>query len=441
MKRILPLLIFLMALWIPQMASAAGPGEISSVKILLDLEEIVSDVPPLIQNDRTLVPIRVVSENLGARVVWNPMERIVSIDKGDLSLSLKIDSSTIMKNGEAFQMDVAPTIYNDRTLVPLRFVSEYIGLKVAWDNGTRTVFLQSPPPPPPVEDPIVEEPSIPVGSVSAIIAQKDQVVIKTLMDKPEISVFFLQSPNRAVIDIVYSKPEEMGEIIPVESALIQDIRYSHFNNAPDTTRVVIDLNDRVDIATEIQGGDIILTLTPHIYKIVIDAGHGGSDPGGIGVTGSYEKEFTLDVAKRVAELLIPRDRVQIIMTRNDDSYPTLDDRIKMANSANVDLFLSIHANKFYKSSVRGIETFYSREDSQSFASTLHSILLPITGFVDRGVKQADYKVIRYTTMPAALLEVGFLSNPEEEAQLMNNDFRQKVAEGIAQAIIQYVGLP
>jgi N-acetylmuramoyl-L-alanine amidase len=441
MKRILPLLIFLVALWFPQMVSAAGPDALSTVRIVLDQQEIVGDVPPIIQNDRTLVPIRVVSENLGATVGWDPVERIAYIRKGDLSLALKIDSRTIIKNDESFQIDAAPTIYNDRTLVPLRFVSEYIGLQVAWNGETRTVFLQSPPQPtPPVAGPVTEEPSIPTGSVSAIIALKDQIAIKTSMDKPEVSVFFLRSPNRAVIDIVYSKPEEMGEIIPVESLLIQGIRYSHFNNAPDTTRVVIDLNDRVDIKTEIQGGHVFLTLTPHIYKIVVDAGHGGKDPGAESVSGNWEKEFALDMAKRVAEQLRPRNRMQIIMTRNDDSYPTLDDRIKIANEANADLFLSIHANKFHKST-RGMETYYSRDDSQSLASTIHATVLPITGFIDRGVKQADFKVIKYTTMPAALLEVGFLSNPEEEAQLMNADFRQKVAEGIAQALVEYVGLP
>jgi N-acetylmuramoyl-L-alanine amidase len=435
MKRLVPLLLLLVVICLPQMVSAA-PSSMSLVRIMLDQQEIVSDVSPIIRNDRTLVPIRVISENLGAQVIWNSTGKTVTIQKQDELLGLKINSLTVVKNATSYTIDVAPIIHMGRTLVPLRFISEHLGIQVNWDSSTRTVTLQNPPPPPPVDPSAVIS-----GLVQSIFVQKDQLVIRTTMDKPEVKVFFLQNPNRAVIDVVYTKPEELGEIIPVESLLIQGVRYSYFNNAPDTTRVVLDLADRVDVATKVRGNEIWLTLTPKIFKVVIDAGHGGTDPGGIGTTGYYEKDFNLDLTLRLAELLAANPRIQVILTRSEDQFLELGERAKIANEVSADLFISLHANKFTKSTVRGIETYYLKDDSKDLATAIHSVLLPITGFPDRGVKQGNFKVIRETNMPATLLEIGFLSNTEEEAQLKSPEFRQKVAEGIAQAIIQYLDFP
>lgn len=448
MKRFVLVLLFFAVLGYPQITMAAQVQDRTTpIKIFLDDKELISEVPPIIQNERALVPVRIVSESLGAVVGWEQSTKTVFIDKDGVSILLRIGSNQIVKNGETFEIDVAPVIHNNKTMVPVRFVSEYIGLDVGWDEATRSVLLKSPPPEElePIDEQTTGEESavtpVEIGRVTAIKAAGDQITISTTIEKPEASVFYLQDPNRAVIDLVYSKPDDLGQIIPEGNTLIGGIRYSHFNNAPDTTRIVVDLNDKVSVTTEVYGNELMLTFTPYVYKIMLDAGHGGRDPGGIGTTGSYEKEFTLDMVNRISAHLLNWQRAEILFTRTDDSYPTLEDRITMANDARADVFISMHANKYYKSSVRGMETFYSREDSKAFAGYLHNSVLPITGFPNRGLKQADYKVIRHTTMPAALMEIGFLSNPEEEKQLLDSDFRQKVAEGIAVAIAQYLGLP
>lgn len=449
MKKAVPLLLFIVAWIIPQTVFA-GTSSVPAIKIMLDRNELVSDVAPRIENDRTLVPIRVISENLGAEVGWDDVNRKVTVTKADLTLVLTIGSTLVVNNGETIEIDVAPQIYDDRTFVPLRFISEYIGLNVDWDNDTRTVLLETPPPPepPPAEtasdqgsenqaNPI--EP-IPTGVVNGIIVDSDAIIISTTLENPEVSILYLDSPRRAVIDIVYTKPELTESVIPQNSPLFQQVRYSYFNNTPDTTRIVLDLADRVDAKVEIRGSEVFIQFTPYIYKIVLDAGHGGKDPGGISVSGKYEKNFALDMVLRVVELLKTNARIEVLTTRSDDSYPTLEERIAFANDTKADLFLSIHANK-YKTTSRGMETYYSRKDSIKFATLLHQVVLPITGFLDRHVKQADFKVIHYTTMPAALLEVGFLSNPEEEKILFDPDFRQKVAQGIADALVQYLEIP
>jgi N-acetylmuramoyl-L-alanine amidase len=440
MKRVVFISLLLWIWGLPHLAMAAGPVNTLPIQIQLDQTVIHSDVSPIIHKDRTLVPIRVVSENLGALVFWNAQDKSVTIRKAELTLVLQMGHLSFLANDQVLHMDVSPTIHEGRTMVPLRFISEQLGLQVGWDSATRTVSLKSPPPPAPPEEPMSAEPEIPSAAVTGLSMYQNQISIQTDREGLQPTIFFLDNPRRAVIDLVYSVPNDLGTVLPLESPLVSEVRYSHFNNAPDTTRIVLDLTDRVDITTEIQGTTLLLTLKPHIYKVVIDAGHGGKDPGAISANGTREKDFALDLTLRVGQLLMNHPRIQVIYTRSDDTYPTLEERVKLANEINADVFISIHANKFSRTTVRGIETYYSREDSKELASLIHSTLLPITGFPDRGTKQANFHVIKNTVMPAALLEIGFLSNPEEEAQLNNSEFRQKVAEGIRGALLQFFGL-
>lgn len=452
MKRFSSLLVVMvMLLLIPNAVSAASSAKLPAISINIDQKTITSDVPPVIINNRTLVPLRVISENMGAQVFWDNKARKVTVVKPDFTLELFIDKTAYQANGQAVTADVSPQIINDRTFVPIRLISEQLGAKVGWNNDTRTVLIESPKPPEPPKqpeplpstdpEPAIPAPTIPTGDVQAISTMGDQITVQTNIEQPQIQVFTMDNPNRVVVDIVYSKPAELGEIVPINSTLINQVRYSYFNNAPDTTRIVLDVKQKVDVQTQMNGNQIVLTLTPHIYKIVIDAGHGGKDPGAKGITGVYEKDFTLDLVLRLTNLFANDARFKIILTRGDDSYPTLDDRVQLANKENADLFISVHANKFYKPETRGTETYYTRDNSKDFATMLHAALISVTQFPDRGVKTANFYVIKNTTMPAALLEIGFLSNQEDNARMTDPTFRDQVAAALQQAILGYLQLP
>ncbi|MDY2987832.1 MAG: copper amine oxidase N-terminal domain-containing protein [Peptoniphilus sp.] len=134
MKRFL---IFCLALLI------ATPVFAKDIKITLDGKEIKSDVSAYIENSRTLVPIRFISEKLGYEVKWNDETRVVNILDKNKTIELKLDSKDIKVNGKDLKMDVAPVIKKDRTFVPLRFVAEHMGLKVDWDANSYTVILQT----------------------------------------------------------------------------------------------------------------------------------------------------------------------------------------------------------------------------------------------------------------------------------------------------------
>ncbi|WP_171574374.1 N-acetylmuramoyl-L-alanine amidase family protein [Leptolyngbya sp. Cla-17] len=186
------------------------------------------------------------------------------------------------------------------------------------------------------------------------------------------------------------------------------------------------------------------TLTPlPIPKsgitVVIDPGHGGGDPGAIGIGGLQEKEITLSVSQQVVALLKQKG-VNAVLTRSGDQEVELAPRVDFAEQANADVFVSIHANSFTASrtDVSGIETYYSSSDGLSLARTIQTNLLQELGARDRGVKQANFYVIKYTDMPAALVEIGFVTGAEDAARLASATGRTKIAQAIARAILQYV---
>lgn len=176
------------------------------------------------------------------------------------------------------------------------------------------------------------------------------------------------------------------------------------------------------------------------YIVVIDPGHGGVDVGAVGVSGSYEKDFNLSLALKVQEALDLDERISVYLTRDDDTYISQKskDRSKFANDLGADLFISIHANAFVDSQASGTETYYHRRRMKELAETIHDHVVQTTGFQDREIKRKPLNVIRDTKMPAILLEIGFLSNPDEELILMSESFQEEVARAIRDGIVEYL---
>jgi len=178
------------------------------------------------------------------------------------------------------------------------------------------------------------------------------------------------------------------------------------------------------------------------FKVVIDPGHGGEDPGAEGASGSYEKDFTLAVSLKVASLLEDVPDIEAYMTRDKDVFLSSEtrDRPNFANELEADLFISIHANTFADPTVSGTETFYYHDHSLGLANIIHRHVAKATGFRDRGVSQENFFVLRDTTMPATLLEIGYLTNPADEQTMLTEEFQQAVAEAIVDGIKEYLGL-
>ncbi|HEY6413334.1 MAG TPA: N-acetylmuramoyl-L-alanine amidase, partial [Edaphobacter sp.] len=227
---------------------------------------------------------------------------------------------------------------------------------------------------------------------------------------------------------------------------------------------------------------LVRALGLKIGRIVIDAGHGGHDSGTLGVDGLEEKDVVLDVALRLGKILHDRLGAEIIYTRSDDTFIPLETRTAIANKAQADLFLSIHANSSSDASARGVETYYlnftsqpdalevaAREnavsdqsinqlsdlvkkialkekidESREFASDVETSLYGglqkgNAGLKNRGVKKAPFVVLIGANMPSILAEISFVTNPKDARQLREPDYRQRVAESLYKGVAKYAG--
>jgi N-acetylmuramoyl-L-alanine amidase len=209
------------------------------------------------------------------------------------------------------------------------------------------------------------------------------------------------------------------------------------------------------------------------FRIALDAGHGGWDMGTVGRKGLLEKNLVLDIVARLGSLVSNRLGAEVIYTRRDDTYVSLEKRTETANLSQADMFLSVHGNYSDLPSARGVETYYTNTYSSVHARThdgdgagelnvaltnvdvrekmqqsrslaervqqaLYRTLLKKNPAVrDRGVKEASYVVLTGTTMPAVLAEVSFVSSPTDEANLENPGYRQQIAEALYRGIAAY----
>jgi len=167
--------------------------------------------------------------------------------------------------------------------------------------------------------------------------------------------------------------------------------------------------------------------------VVIDAGHGGYDRGGIPGQRVSEKDMTLDVARRLKSVLAASG-YRVVMTRDSDVFVPLGTRCAIANSNRNAIFVSVHFNSATRSGASGIETYFYNRESLSLASAIHHYVAGGAPSSNRGVRRRGYFVLRRTNMPSVLVECGFLTNPTEAGYAQNASYRQKLAEAIASGV-------
>jgi N-acetylmuramoyl-L-alanine amidase len=167
--------------------------------------------------------------------------------------------------------------------------------------------------------------------------------------------------------------------------------------------------------------------------VVIDAGHGGNDRGGIPGQRVAEKVMTLDVAQRLHKVL-EKNGYRIVMTRDSDVFVPLATRVAIANSYPNAIFVCIHFNSARRMGASGIETYFYSRESLPLASSIHYYVAGGAPTSNRGVRRRGFYVLRRTTIPSVLVECGFLTNPTEAQYAQTASYRQKLAEEIAQGV-------
>jgi N-acetylmuramoyl-L-alanine amidase len=283
------------------------------------------------------------------------------------------------------------------------------------------------------------------------------------------------------VDVTASDADQAAPASPVKKT-----RKGKTKAAGDSTSATATVADATPARAAVPTADgetsLVRALGLKIGRIVIDPGHGGHDSGTLGVDGIEEKDVVLDVALRLGKLLHDRLGAEIIYTRSDDTFVPLETRTAIANKAQADLFLSIHANSSPEASARGVETYYlnftsdptaldvaAREnavsdqsihqlsdlvkkialkdkiaESREFAGDVEGSLYAglqknNAGLKDRGVKKAPFVVLIGANMPSILAEISFVTNPKDAEQLRDPEYRERVAESLYKGVARYQG--
>jgi N-acetylmuramoyl-L-alanine amidase len=280
-----------------------------------------------------------------------------------------------------------------------------------------------------------------------------RVVLET-KGSPNFSVSLQQSPYRLVV-----------EVHPVGAP-----------TRPRATNLFAPLNqDSTPALAGVMSPNVRHTAGAGKLRIALDAGHGGWDLGTVGRSGLQEKELVLDIVARLGQMLEDKMGADVIYTREDDNYISLEKRTELANLSQADLFVSVHANYSDLTSAQGIETYYTNTYSSVRARTrdaatpldvdwtnvnirekvlqskklaaevqkslYHTLLGDNPTLRNRGVKKASYVVLTGTTMPAVLAEVSFVSSPSDEAHLRTPEYRQQIAEAIFKGVSGFKSEP
>ena len=501
-------------------------GEI--YKLLVNGNRVTSAMEPIIFNDHALVPVREVFEECGATVGYNGDERSVEVKYNNTYIKMYINDNCAFVNGIPVRIpdNVVPKlIYKPggltKTMVPVRFISETVGMNVDFDGDYGVISItesgykpsaptampierptEKPaeaPTPKPTERPTPEPTQKPTDITlleSKMLTDTKIKITATCSDsvRGKISYFDLKNPERVVIDFKGVTFNGKDKLCDTESDIIKEVRTGVDS---ERTRIVVDVENLDDYTVDINNDTVVITVSvtgeesgkkdnnnekeqdsdndrsestvvPSKYKtgivaaskadskkvIMIDAGHGGTDPGALGVLKGKtikEKDLTLSISRKVRSIL-ESNGYATSMTRTGDTLPSLEERPAQANDEDCALFVSIHINSAAAEEANGTEVYYSDENNDDdYGVTSHELadnvlegMLKYMKSTDRGVRMANWAVTRRANMPAILLEVGFISNEAELKKMCSDDYQNKVARGIAEGIINtvhYVEIP
>ncbi|MCX7715060.1 MAG: N-acetylmuramoyl-L-alanine amidase family protein [Clostridia bacterium] len=422
-------------------------------------------LPPIIFNDRALVPIREVFEALDAEVSYTSETQRIDVKSDNVSVSLNINSNTAYVNGKKMDIpdNIVPKLIGKvgepaKTMVPLRFISESLGMNVEFDGNLGVISVSS-----------SEVSASKTFSITDVEYKQsgNGTLITVAADSTfgEFSKFMLTDPQRLVIDVNGARLQTAQSTYDVNIGQVYKVRLGEHETS---TRIVVDAqkidNYSVSLSSDKKKLLILIrsdktsasptpapTIAPSKTSeakkiVVIDAGHGGKDAGALGVYNGityYEKDINLAIAKKVEKLLKEKG-ISVIMTRSDDTFLELTERSDIANKNNAAMFVCIHSNSVEGSTEpNGTETYYCETNnnsnygitSQQLAKNILTAMISHMGTKNRGVKTANHVVTRTSNMPATLIEVGFMSNPDELGKMIDNSFQQAVAEGIAEGIV------
>ncbi len=430
----------------------------SVYSLMVNDQYVQTSLPPIIFNDYALVPIRDVFEAMGATVKYIDASQQIFIEYNDTYLRLKIGSSDayidanhVTIPGNVTPMLIAEAGRDAKTMVPVRFVSESLGLYVEFDGGNGIIKI--------VDSNAGKQPVL--YNVKCSMFDSVTATMELYLDAPVQSI---TTPVYTEAGVLYfdipNATHSLANTTPINTGAIKQLRVGIHDGF---TRVALDLENCKSYNVALSENKKIILIAIVKFEetenvtppnsgngkvVVIDAGHGGSDPGTSGSVGGktyQEKDINLSVAKKVRDIL-SANGVTVLMTRDGDTYPSLTDRSDLANANNAVIFASIHSNSASAASASGFEVYYSVQNNESvtglssseLASSVVNSISKNVSIRNRGVKTENHVVTRTSNMPAILIEIGFMSNPDELSLMISDDVQNSFAKGVADGILAVI---
>ncbi len=446
----------------------------SEILLYINGTRLSCDVAPQIVNDRTLCPTRAIFDAFGASVEWNDAKKQVLIKKDGSEILLTVGSETAYVNEQKVTLDCAPTIISDRCMVPIRFISETLGCTVNWEEKTKSVYIT-------YEEKNNEQ--LLISDIKLAKNDIDKCVFEIKYNgKTEPKTFLLSYSNCIVFDFENTTLAFSDSKVTVDNAFVKEIRYAQHE---DYARVVIECknaqpyekslengiftvsvgssntavnnpsdsdstNNSSNNTNDISDREFTLSRDENNLCVVIDAGHGGKDPGAVyknenGEIILAEKDINLKIANKVYEIL-QADGINVKSTRTTDKFLELKEITDIANGYDADLFVSIHINAMENSpDISGMMVLYNGDalgdkygiNSKEVALNIGKKIAEAVDIKDRGiVSRPGLWVLRKTNMPAVLIECAFISNENDRAILTDENVLETYARSIADGIKQ-----
>ncbi|MDO5715695.1 MAG: N-acetylmuramoyl-L-alanine amidase [Tissierellia bacterium] len=401
---------------------------VHEAKVTVNGNPLDSEFTPYVKEDRTFVPLREISESLGAKVIWNDKNKTVEVQLNEEKVKLQIGTSVVYVNGQKKTIDKGsiPQLstyqkprQETKTMVPLRFLTEAFGYHVNWDQKEQLAT---------------------VSTTSSLLVASNQKEMKNQGEKSKSL-----SPSKGE-----GKTKNQGNSNYYQSDI--EAKETHNINKKMDKDKAEEVYESVGLDLGNIKSEEKREITKTIKKegslnIVIDAGHGGRDSGAVGIDGkTLEKDLTLEVALKVYDKLVANG-YQVDMTRTQDEYVKLLDRASLANENDAEIFVSIHFNAADSAKAKGIEVLYASEknikiknvEQKHLANELLKSLIDATDAENRGIKNRPaILVLNKTKNVSALVELGFISNEEELKIIKSDGYIDKLAEGLYNGIVNYV---
>jgi len=452
-----------------------------------DWERSVQRKARKIGRDFYFVGLQEIAESLNTHTYYSNKVRKAILYLGEEKITVTAFNPFVMVGQKVWQLPVATKYSDGEIYVPVKFFTAIVkDLLNKSTNGNG-----------------VDQVSLTTNITGVQVEEKlngTLIRVSTLQEFSKTSVSTRYSQRAFYLDIFNGKINEKSFVKNFKKGLVREIVPVQLDQmATITFKLNKDISG-MDLHVTHHSNELLVSIpkgkvSPDLLKklkddrekwlidkIVIDPGHGGKDPGTIGVRGTYEKDVVLPISKKLKKLLEKKLKVQVFMTREDDTFISLKGRTQFANEKQAKLFISIHANWNRNSKVKGAETYFlglARSDeaveiaqrenevikyddsdqesglteesiilatmaqnaynkeSQDFADMIQASLAKHTGVRNRGVRQAGFYVMVGASMPNVLVETAFLSNKKEERLLKSSSFQQKVAQGIYESVKEF----